>query len=431
MAAVKGVKRQRVPRGYGSRPKQIRPGYWVAQVSFGRKADGSRDRRAVVGHNETDVKNKVMKLRPMTGQPTQVASEVRHVDELIKRYLAAKKGLAPSTRQRYKAAFDYYVLPSLGRHRLETLTAATLNNFFNDCWNGQLAKAASARVAVKSSTVSNVRIALGSVCQFGVTSGLLTQNVVRLSEPIAVTSRPAYEMNEDELSAFLRACATHEQGALFETILFQALREAEGFGLRWRSVDSKKNELDVRWQVRQEAGKGCVGSAPKWGSSRKETPLMSGTRAALRRRRAQQNRDRLAAGEQWHRSDYVFTTASGAPLYPQLAWRWFRQICDAAGIPCRPQDGEHLTIGDLRHNGARMHSKAGTRIEVIAKLLGHSRTSTTETYLGLTHFVPSLADVGSADRYFTALQKGGGAVRAHPQADHARPSAGLHVRAAS
>jgi len=141
---------------------------------------------------------------------------------------------------------------------------------------------------------------------------------------------------------------------------------------------------------------------------------MKEARNALERRRKDQARERSAAGAGWRAGSegYVFTTAVGEPIYPKLAWRWFAEVCTAARIPFRPKKlglersgpATHLTIGDLRHNGARMHQRSGTKVEVIAKLLGHSRLSTTQRYLGFDDFVPTDAEVVGANRYFSKLQ---------------------------
>jgi integrase len=92
------------------------------------------------------------------------------------------------------------------------------------------------------------------------------------------------------------------------------------------------------------------------------------TVAALRRHRAQQLQERLAAGEAWTDSGLVFTDELGAGLQPNwLTWQ-FAQL--AADLP-------RITLHGLRHSYASTALQAGVPIEVLSRRLGHSRISIT------------------------------------------------------
>lgn len=394
---------------------------WVIQLSFGRDHNGKRRRLAAVAKSREAVLERAAQLKDAERKGKTPITSVIRVEDLVARFRAEKHDLKPSTMMRYETAFTNYILPSLGKHKIAALQAPLLNRFLASCYGGPTegttSKPFEARPKVRSAnTVKNVKIALGSLMTFAAVFGYGPKPSVMHDtvEIIVNDERQAYEMTDPELARFLSACASHPAGPLFEVILFQALREAEGFGVRWSDVLWTTNQLHVQWQVRSEVGLGRVGSRPKWGSTRKETPLMKEARNALERRSGHQARERSAAGAGWRAGPegYIFTTAMGEPIYPKLAWRWFAEVCTAAGIPWRPtklgleRSGKatHLTIGDLRHNGARMHQRSGTKVEVIAKLLGHSRITTTQRYLGSDTFVPTAAEVVGANRYFSELQ---------------------------
>jgi integrase len=94
--------------------------------------------------------------------------------------------------------------------------------------------------------------------------------------------------------------------------------------------------------------------------------------------------------------------------------------CEEAGIPCRAsQAATYLTIHHLRHNGARWHKRHGTPVHIISKLLGHTRISTTERYLGMD--APTHRDVARAARAFEQADR-----RARSLAARRRPS-GAHL----
>src|SRR5215467_12099386 len=61
------------------------------------------------------------------------------------------------------------------------------------------------------------------------------------------------------------------------------------------------------------------------------------------------------------------------PLDPSHVRRTFRKICIAAGI------GESWSPRELRHTFVSIMSEQGVPVEEIARLIGHSTTSTTES----------------------------------------------------
>src|SRR5215467_13776019 len=69
----------------------------------------------------------------------------------------------------------------------------------------------------------------------------------------------------------------------------------------------------------------------------------------------------------------VFASAVGTPLDPSHVRRAFKMICVAAGI------GADWTPRELRHTFVSIMSEHGVPLEEIARLVGHSVTTTTET----------------------------------------------------
>lgn len=400
----------RMPKGYGSKARQVRPGTWVIQISAGKLPDGRRNRIAVVRGTKRECEDAAAKVLAQHRNGELPISEVRTVKQLVQKYTEAHT-VADSTWTRYEGVYRLYLVPALGTRLIRSITPQELNRFFDACRQGPFnvdEDERQAREPVDDSTVNNVKIALGSLFKYAVTRGYATKNVVRESEKISVKSRPAFEMSDDQIVAFLRSCAKHPFGPYFETLFFQLVRESEGFGLRWKDLNRPAKTVSIRWQLRSEVGKGQVGKEPKWGSTRTEVPWMDGCFDAVARREAQRatwRKLREDAGKSWHETEYVFGLPDGRPLYAKAGWRAFYEICDEAEIPCRPEEGDHLTIGDLRHNGARFARRSGVKIEVIAKLLGHSRTTTTEHYLGLKNFVPTAADVAGANEVYTQLRE--------------------------
>jgi integrase len=110
-------------------------------------------------------------------------------------------------------------------------------------------------------------------------------------------------------------------------------------------------------------------SAPK-GRSQRQIVLAPATVAALRQHRAVQLRERLALGEAWVDTGYVFVDEAGQPYHPHSYLTMFRRACARAGVP-------RIRLHDLRHTMATLALQAGVHPKVVQEQLGHSAINVT------------------------------------------------------
>ena len=104
--------------------------------------------------------------------------------------------------------------------------------------------------------------------------------------------------------------------------------------------------------------------------------------AQLKEHRAQQNRERLAAGTMWHDGNYVFATPAGKPIDPRNDHRAWQQLLRDAGV-------RRARLHDARHTAATLLLAQGVAPRVAMQILGHSQiTLTLGTY---SHVIPELA----------------------------------------
>ncbi|MGW4409650.1 tyrosine-type recombinase/integrase [Nonomuraea sp. NPDC004702] len=96
--------------------------------------------------------------------------------------------------------------------------------------------------------------------------------------------------------------------------------------------------------------------------------------ALLKEHHTRQAKERLAAGEDWAESGFVFSDELGRPLHPQHVTDRFYQICYQAGLP-------PIRLHDLRHLAATAMLAAGVDIKLVQEALGHKTASfTRDTY---------------------------------------------------
>jgi site-specific recombinase XerD len=83
--------------------------------------------------------------------------------------------------------------------------------------------------------------------------------------------------------------------------------------------------------------------------------------------------DRLRAGELWHDRGLLFSSTVGTPLNANNVIRAFRAITEKAGL------GKDWAPREMRHTFVSVLSANGVPVESIALLVGHDRTTTTES----------------------------------------------------
>ncbi|GAA1771494.1 Putative prophage phiRv2 integrase [Nonomuraea coxensis DSM 45129] len=173
--------------------------------------------------------------------------------------------------------------------------------------------------------------------------------------------------------AFLAQAATHRLFALYRLIALRGLRRGEAVGLRWKDVDLAAGTAGVHWQITQ-LGWEPVQGRPKTEASDRTIALDADTVTALRAHRKRQAAERLAAGEAWMDSGFVFTDEIGRALHPQQVSDQFYLLSFRAGLP-------PVRLHDLRHGAASIMLAAGVDLKVVQETLGHvSSTFTRDTY---------------------------------------------------
>ena len=184
------------------------------------------------------------------------------------------------------------------------------------------------------------------------------------------------------------------------------MREAEILGLRWQNVNLESGTVRVTRELYplpsgfERVPDDAIPLEGHWilmpaktQSSQRTVRLLAGVVEALRRRRAEQGREREAAADCWLEHDLVFTDEIGRSVEPTgFLKRCFHPLLKAAGLP-------KIRFHDLRHSVATVPlSDPTVHPASVSALLGHAQISTTlDVY---SHVMTGLADraVESLDR---------------------------------
>ncbi|WP_395111581.1 tyrosine-type recombinase/integrase [Actinomadura sp. SCN-SB] len=195
---------------------------------------------------------------------------------------------------------------------------------------------------------------------------------------------------------FLDRARGHRLYAQYHLIAFRGLRRGESCGLRWSDLDLTNGAATIRWQITQ-IGPDTFEGQPKTYAGEATISLDSSTIKVLRAHKARQNAERLAAGDAWVETGYVFTTPLGEPVTPNQVTEQFEQLSMEAGLP-------PIRLHDLRHGAATFLLAAGYDMKVVQETLRLSSiTIAADIY---TSLLPQLARQSAEDAAAVVLKAG-------------------------
>lgn len=410
-------------------------GKWHGWITMGVKDDGSLDRRHREGKTENEVTQKVQELeRQRDSGEVSKPGRPPTVEQWMTTYLEdiASRNLARRTYEDYWSKTRNWIVPSLGKQRLDRLTPDHLDRLY--------AKMLDADVA--ASTVLKVHRVISRALKIAYRRGKVTRNVATLIDPPHVRESEIEPLTSDEARRVLAQVEDRRNGARWLVALALGLRQGEALGLRWKYVDLETRTIKVWWQLDRATWRhgcedphscgerwhrvkcpknckkhrhnkncsqgcksrkhrcprpcprGCTDHAawcprrrggvsfkePK-GKSKRTVPIPPELVPLLKAHRTAQAQERLAAGEHWEDNDLVFCRRNGRPLDRSDDWREWKAILRAAEV-------RDARVHDGRHTAGTLLIEQGVHVRTVQEILGHSSVRVTERY---THVASPLA----------------------------------------
>jgi integrase len=366
-------------------------------VTIGYTPAGKRIVRKASGRTKTDARAKLKEILRDCDDGLAVAPQNYTVGDAVRDWLAyGLPGRDAATVENRTILANTHVIPALGARKLRELTADDV-----DRWLADKAKSLSTR------TLRDIRSVLKRAVSRAQARDKVKRNVVLLCDvPTGQVGRPSKSLTLDQALAVLAAADDTAMHAYVVLSLLLGARTEELRALTWSHVDLEGDPAAdppippsvMLWRSVR------AGGDTKTKKSRRTLALPKLCVAALRRHRRWQELARAAAGERWQDHGLVFSSSVGTPLDAANVRRAFRRVVREAGL----NEGE-WTPRELRHSFVSLLSDHGVPVEEIARLVGHSDTSVTETVYR-KQLRPVLLEAAEAiDRIFSEDDKGAGA----------------------
>jgi integrase len=383
--------------------------------------EGKKTRKWAYGKTREETHEKWLKLHDLaskgpvpTKHPTVTAYLTRWLAEVI------EPNREPTTYAGYEALVRLYMIPGLGKKRLDKLTVRDVQTWLNTlptlctccdqkkdhrrpedkrrcCSLGKCCKSYPSR-----STIDSIRRILRSALGNAVREELISKNVAALTTlPNAGKTRNKRRhgvWNVDEARKFLEHLREVEEPlyAAYVLVLILGLRRGEVLGLTWDGVDLDGEELWISHQLNRVRGQLLHRERTKTEDSTDSLPLLGLCVSALRERQRIQAEARENAGDKWKESDLVFTTKHGTPVEPRNFYRSFERYCEKAGVP-------RIRVHDTRHTCASLLAALDVHPRVAMRILRHSQISVT---MNVYTQVPSPETRKALDRLNKSFEDG-------------------------
>jgi integrase len=325
-----------------------------------------------VRRNRAEVRDSLLKARAERSQGFPVTIEKQTIAQFLERWLdTVKSSLAPRTFQHYEMVVRLYLVPEVGRLRLEKLAPQHVQALLNR----------TSASGLSAQTVRHVRTILRIALNQAIKWGLIPRNAAALAVPPKLQRHSFRNLSPVEARALLDVAKGDRLEAVFTVALSLGLRMGEILGLRWQDVDLDGATLAINQAIYRMAGKGLVAAEPKTHRSRRTLFLPDNVLRGLKPHRRRQLVERMAMGSQWHERGLVFTSRIGTPLEPRNLFRSFKALLRKASLP-------DVRFHDLRHSAASLLLAQGVPMHAVMELLGHSSISTTADIY--SHVMPAM-----------------------------------------
>jgi integrase len=349
-------------------------GRWVGEMTI-----EGRKRKFVYGRTRKEAQEKLQAALQELQQGIMLEGNSKQtLAQFLVDWLenSQKQNVRARTYERYEEIVRLHVVPVIGRHRLQKLSAQHIQAFYTKKLNEGLS----------ASTVGVFHDVLHKALDTAMKWGLVPRNVCDLVSPPHVGGYEIKPLTAEQAHQLLTAARGQRQEALFTLALATGMRRGELLALKWQDINFASGTLQVRRILTRVPsklpGKGYVESEPKTQKSRRNVVIAPFALVALKQHYQQQLEVKKKAGDAWRDHDYVFCTSVGTHLNPS------KDVLDPLKLLLKKAGLPDIRFHDLRHSAATLLLSEGVHPKVVQELLGHSNISMTmDVY---SHVLPGM-----------------------------------------
>ncbi|MCZ2109418.1 MAG: site-specific integrase [Dehalococcoidia bacterium] len=335
---------------------------WLIRIDYGRKPNGSRDRRAVAfTGSRKGAERKLTELLAQRDAGLTPSPEKTTVAEWFRDWLklhTAEGHLSDSGQERYDGIIEHHIIPQLGTMTVKQVRGQHITQLKTQ-WLETL----------KPATVYKHLVVLRQAFEAAVAANLIVRNPAdAVQNPSVVRGRREQRaLTEAEIRKLLDAAVGTRFDHPIRFTLATGVREGELLSLLWSDVDLKRRVINLR--------------GTKSANSRRSIEISKVIVDLLEAHRTAQKEARLKLGPARPNADLVFPSTVGTRWARRAFYRDYKKVVDATKDLERPDEVKWHT---LRHTAASLWIMRGADVFTVSRRLGHASAAfTMDTYAHL------------------------------------------------
>ncbi|MFD3333587.1 tyrosine recombinase XerC [Streptomyces sp. NPDC058700] len=346
-------------------------------VDAGRDENGKRIQLTITKDTKKEVLAERARIVAQRSAGTLIVPNKITLGEWLEQWLGYKqRDVEETTIRTYRLAL-VHIVDRLGHVRLQELSEEQIQDCIDEIVAMGRRKGGEVGTRLAVSTVEGILTRLREALGRAVVRKLVPVNpaqYVRVSLADKKTDKRERTRAEpwtvDEVQTFVRGIVDDR---LFAPLLLSlmGLRPAEVCGQRWTDIDLEDGILSITITRTMVGNHRVVEKDTKTASGERSLPLPRAPWEALRRFRAQQAAEKLAAGEGYTDSGYVVVNELGMPLNT-------RQLREHAYARMAALGLRRVRLYDARHAVLKALALSGVPDVILAAWAGHTNAAFTK-----------------------------------------------------
>jgi len=333
-------------------------GRWVATLDLG-WSGGKRRRKVMYAPTRREAQGKLARaMRDRDSSALVVAAP--SVEAWLRYWLdviCVERGLKINTLKSHRSKVDRYLIPQLGRHRLDKLAPEHLRGMYANLRADGLSEG----------TLRQAHAVLRRALEVAVREGKAVRNVAAVIDPPSTAKERRQGLTVADARRVLAV-----SGLRWHVALYMGLRQGEALGLRWPDVDIDRAVLTISRTLVRQPGVGLVFDTPKSRASWREVPIPP---VVLAHFKVAKIEHQLAGGDP---AGLIFHR-NGDPIDHRADWAAWRATLDLASTPpWAPVP--RIALHAARNTTASLLEAAGVPDRMVAEILGQSTVQVTHGY---------------------------------------------------
>lgn len=342
-------------------------GLWTAVVELP-QTDGKRRRKVIRSKDKATVIRRLSEMKRELQDHGDLPTASQTVDQWFTYWLKefAEKDLRPNTVNNYRNVATKYIIPIIGKVRLDKLTPAHIRRVTNEI-----------EQKYSPTYALNAHRIMSSSFSVAEREGRVHRNPAKLTRAPRKAQVQLDVLDTDEAAKLIRLFGDTPEAYMWAAFILTGARRGELLGLEWDRVGT---DIELSWQLQRysidgvampndyearQLTDGLYLTRPKSTAGWRVIPLVDPLKSILERWRA------IAPVNEY---GLVFTMPNGEPIDPTYATKRWKRVLADAGID------KNVRLHDLRHTTVDLLYEAGVPESIIMEIVGHSTRATTRSY---------------------------------------------------